>query len=337
MESGRRVGDSGAEPPIKLDRAAAPVGRGAKVECRPTRQLRAAHRRRARTALQWLLSATAVCLLLSIVDAKQLRAVAGTIDGRKLLEATALVPVMLALRALRWHVLANSVLEDVTLWQSTRTYLVGVSLNVLTPVGAGEVVRGAWLRRGHTAELAGLSFVDKLMDVGWVGALGLIGWTVAGLVTPGEAAAATALVMVCAAALLAPRQSLLRKVYARFVTAGRLVRPATMASVAAMSLACQLLLLVQAYVLLVGTSRSAVHLEALAVWPAVTLSTAVPALLGGLGTREVSAAVLLPPFGVDAASASLAAFAQFVTTMLLPALVSAPFVIPAWRRKNDDG
>lgn len=250
-------------------------------------------------------------------------------DPWVLLLATAFTPVTLGLRTARWHLLARDDVPDVTVRESWRSYLAGLTLAVVTPLSAGELGRGALLGRGSRARLAGLTLADKLVDLSWILVLGAVGlsWALPRTGEPGrEALAWVAPGLVVGVPLC---WFVVRRIGARafqrapgpvsrLATAAAEVPARTFTRIVVLSGIGFAVHMTQSWYLLAAVT-DAPPLAVIGVWPAVTLATILPAFAGGVGPREASAALLLPLVGVDPAAAATAAFLQFAVVMLLPA------------------
>lgn len=240
--------------------------------------------------------------------------------------AALFIPPILWARQVRWLALARVDLPDVSGREAWRSYLGGLTLAVITPFSAGELVRGMLLDRGDQIRLASFTLVDKLIDLSWVLVLGFAGLIVADVGPVAVHFAGMGTVPVAWLLVF----SLARSTSGRGLTGrvGRVVRATgdlpntTFWVVVGSSGLGFLVYLAQAWVLLRAVAPGA-SFSAVALWPAVTVSTIVPAFLGGLGPREATAALLLPKVGVDASAAATAAFLQFLLLNVLPGVAGA--------------
>lgn len=284
---------------------------------------------RRRAVAQLVVSAACGLALLLVLDPRRLVESLSTADAGLLGLATCLTPVILLLRAWRWHVLARSEVADLRFGESWHSYMGGLVLGVVTPLAAGELGRAAFLRAGRAGRLAALVVVDKTLDLALVGALSLAGvaWVFpeirfASLLAPLPVVAWTGIVL-CASWLSADQ---IRRFPAALQVAlldrGRL-EGRRLLMLGVLGVGALFTFYSQAWLVLKAVAPGASP-RAVALWPTVTLSTVVPALLGGLGVRELTAASLLPAVGVESAAAVNAAFLQFVIVMAGPALLAAP-------------
>ena len=238
-------------------------------------------------------------------------------------------------RAIRWRLLARCVVPDVSRGEVWRSYLSGLALGLITPGGAGELARAWTLPRGDRVALTSLAALDKMANLSWVAAAAGLGFAAAGVI---PVALGVALAAVVPAAWFAAFR-LSRRLGNR-ESSGRIVRALrawgalpvpTLVAVAVWSgggFACYF---VQAWVLL-RAFDPAVSFGAVGLWPAVTLSSALPSLAGGLGPREATAALLLPRVGVSAEVAAAASVLQMLLVTALPALPGAFFLGSATNR-----
>ena len=267
-------------------------------------------------------------LLIWIVGPNQLSETLSSATPSVLAWGLALTPVVITLRFWRWYMLARVEVADLAAGECLRSYLAGLSLAVLTPLSAGELARGALLTRGDQARFAGLTLLDKVFDLSWVGLLGLIGVGLVFEEVRVMAWGATAVIPLCWAIawrLTRRAEGESHGIWRRFLFVLTRVPPRRLLAVAALAAATQLVYVGQGWVVLRAFSEGA-GVEAAALLPVVTLSTIVPAFLGGLGVRELTAYWLLPAAGIDAVAAAEAAFGQFAIVMIPPAVVGAFFL-----------
>lgn len=275
------------------------------------------------------LTVLTLALTVYVADPDRILESVGRADPMRLLQAAALTPVVLLLRTFRWYLLARREIPQLTFGMAWRSYLGGLTLAVVTPLSAGELGRGVLLGRGDAVRLAGLTFSDKLADLSWVLVLGALGlaWALPAM----EASRPdTVRLLLWTVAAAVPVGWLLLRLLGERIAArlpqrlGRALRGASeidgllLGGVAGLSGLGLLVYLVQGWLALTAVAPEA-PLHAMAMWPAVTLSTILPAFAGGVGPREASASLLLPLVGVEAAPAATAAFLQFLVVMVLPA------------------
>jgi uncharacterized membrane protein YbhN (UPF0104 family) len=251
-----------------------------------------------------------------------------------ILLALPLTPVCIFFKAYRWHLLARSRIPGLGFPASFKSYMAGLTLAVITPMSAGELARGHHLDPRRGAELIGLVTVDKFLDLAAVGTYGCLGFIYL-FPAPIKVLCALAILAMTAGWLfLRPAAGALQRLLraapesrlGRFFAAVKDVSIPlifTCLSVAFINFAFYYL---QVYLVVYAFAKHSVALGAIAFFPTITLSTIIPYAIGGLGVRELTAALLLSRYGITQAAASSAFFAHFVIIMILPGLVGALWV-----------
>jgi glycosyltransferase 2 family protein len=264
--------------------------------------------------------------------------------------AVACTPLIVGLRAWRWNAILSAYGAAWRPAALARVYGATMFLGLVSPGRIGELSRIFLLRdRGAPVSVGLYSVVlDRVLDaiptflvaIVFVSALHLPPGTIGGLVYVWLVPSAIAL---GAAALLRPRASaaLARPLARRLIVSdddaplpeGALPR-STIASVLTLSLASQIVSLVQATLFAAAAGVSVSPLTAYAVVSTVTAVVALPLSLGGIGTREATLLYVLGILGVPASTALLFAgvlFANFVATsaMCLVALTLCPLSVRA--------
>ena len=214
-------------------------------------------------------------------------------------------------------------------------------LNTVLPGKAGDLVKAVYVRE-HTGLARGLGGVllERIVDVGVLGALGLAGYAVtgwvwglwAGLILLGGASGGVAVLRWLPVERVLPGAKL-RAVAGDLRAAGRAwaARPALVAQTVAGSVlvwglcGSVLALLAQAFGLPLTWSA------ACAVFPLAVMAGMVPVTLGGLGTREAVMTALLLDF-MPRDEATLLSLGYTVFTYWLLAAFSLP-VVWSWLRK----
>jgi uncharacterized membrane protein YbhN (UPF0104 family) len=74
--------------------------------------------------------------------------------------------------------------------------------------------------------------------------------------------------------------------------------------------------------------------QAVCLLPIPTLSTILPYAIGGLGIRELTAGLLLQPFGVSPATAASGYLAHFVLIMVIPGTLGAFCIGEVWTARR---
>jgi uncharacterized protein (TIRG00374 family) len=252
-------------------------------------------------------------------------------------------PAVIGLKTLRWQLLVGR-RANFSYVAALRSYLAGLVLATVTPVAAGEVGRGLFVRHGNRAELTGKVVIDKLTDL-----VSLTGFAGVGLLLSGSPPARTAGLVLLIGVVLAAALSLLARRVAqeqgnagwrrwpwleRFRISGILdgmatIRPAQLGVNVCLSLLGFVVYYSQALVMLKAFWPTA-SWEVMPYFPIITLSTILPIGIGGVGVREWTAVLLLRQFAVPEAVAFNTFFAHFIVVQVLPSLVGA-YVIATFR------
>ena len=266
------------------------------------------------------------------------------IRGLHLGIACALAPVFLLLKAAKWHMLARTV-RDVGFKESARSFMVGMSVGVLTPGRIGEVARASQFE-GDRGKMVTLVAVDKAMDVLVVVVLGIMfGFSI----VPLALTAAYVVVASLALAFMARPSTAVTHAAAALERLpwvgestlpegikGAVVSPPTGALLKALVLTVLAYgtVMVQFHFLLLGFGAILGLGTTLAVLPIVVLVKSVPLTIASLGIREGTAMVAFGPHGIKPEVAVAAAFASFLATTAVAALAGLKVV---WANRPENG
>jgi hypothetical protein len=239
------------------------------------------------------------------------------------------IPVLIGMRALRWHILARTRSSDFSFARSFHSYMGGLALAVITPWSAGELARGALAAPDDRSGFTGLTLLDKMFDLTALLLLACVGFVVVapqGLRALGLVAAVLVLLGWVAAPYAIgalerrmPDSGLSRKA-ARALEAARGVGGVTLAGCFAFALANFALLYCHLYMIMYAFAPD-VELKAVGLFPLITLLSRVVPSIAGLGVRELTAGALFAraDYQVSSAGAGVAVFTQFVALNVLPA------------------
>ncbi len=250
-----------------------------------------------------------------------------------------MVPILVMLRAVRWHVLARTRDPHIPMALSFHSYMAGLALAVITPFSAGELARGAFAAPSDRAGFVGLTFLDKMLDVTSLMVLVCSGFMV---VAPGRlklAGAGAMLLLFVAiasarsfagfAATLMPRWRFVGALM-RGVEAGRAVPTGTLLGCFVVAVGNFALLYFHLFLIMYAFAPE-IDWRAAGLFPMVTfISRAVPSI-AGLGVREFTASAIFAEveYNISSTGAVVATFLQFVGANVLPAgawlLVSGGF------------
>ena len=79
--------------------------------------------------------------------------------------ALLITPLVIGLKIWRWLLLARTVDPAFSVPDAARSYLVGLALATVTPLAAGEAMRGMFVKGGSRAQLTGKTILDKFIDL----------------------------------------------------------------------------------------------------------------------------------------------------------------------------
>jgi len=303
---------------------------------------------RVRLGIKLLVGAALVALLVRQVDWRALAAVLRAADARLLAGGVLITWANVPLGAARWYVLLRaSARGAVSFVETVRLVLVANFFNVVIPGGvAGDVVRGFETTKTLSAvgEHAFSSVItDRLMAL-----VGFLAIAAASLVFCWRtilasglalyAAAATLLVLGLIAALYSARIGGRLARATRF--AGRISeplerlqgnlrwyrgRPATLAAAFAVTIASHLVMIASVWMLARSVGSEVPFVYFLMFVPIVSILTALPLSIGGLGVRDAGFVLLFPLVGMtrpQALATSFLFFGVVLTVALLGGLAS---------------
>lgn len=245
-----------------------------------------------------------------------------------------LIPVNIALRALKWQRIARLAEPRVTLGEAAASYLGALPLSMITPGRVGEFSRFAYFRHRSLQgwEAASLVVADKFTDL-----LTVMAWSVPGFARlfgmRGLLCALAALVLAAflpailpaiMAGLPKPRAILeagpLGRMLGKILPPPGRFRARALAAPVAIGLAAYAVEWLQFALMVDAFTVAEVPYAPLAGLTAVIiLANAFQLTVGGLGLREGLSLVLLAPLGVPPEAAVLSAFALFCLGQLIPA------------------
>ena len=290
------------------------------------------------------LAAIAVAGLVRLAHPADVRAAWAAVDGRWLAAALALMPLNVALDAVRWGRLVQRVAPGVRMRDAVAAVVGSYPLGLLTPARVGDLVGRAALLPGVPRGASAALTLGERMATLWCC---LVGGALALTVNPAAESAPAALwttvgvwAVVAAVGLGAAIASpgLTGRVLARVVPVG-VVRRAVGAFERIPRREAAVLIALSALRYAVFSTQFALLVRAFApeaAWLPVAagvavvylLKSAVPQVtLGDLGVREGVAVFVLAGAGVPAAAALNASLAVFVINLVLPAAAGIPLLV----------
>ncbi len=274
-------------------------------------------------------TSAAVGLILWKVPVVGLWTALAQIEPLRLLPVLAAILGMLLARWLRWHALLGEGGVNSSRTDSARSLLGGFALGAVMPGRLGELGRFLFVPASDRARVLLLNVIDRALDT-W--ALGTIAVGSLFLVISRPAALVAAGAWVCLLPFLLGLPRITAKLGGlpwwredlriKLRVAGETLPNLRVWPYAALALLSSGFDLV-AFYFLIQAFQDASPLVALATFPWIVFAGGLPVSLGGLGTREGAAAILLSRFAIPAAVALDVALLLFALGSLLPALIGA--------------
>jgi uncharacterized membrane protein YbhN (UPF0104 family) len=258
--------------------------------------------------------------------------------------ALLITPVVIGLKIWRWLLLARTVDPEFSIPDAARSYLVGLALATVTPLAAGEAMRGMFVKGGNRAQLTGKTILDKFIDLASLSLFAGVGLLfIDGSLKRGIGALLCLVFVGFVFALfvvtprLAGKLDHLSGIWAKLripqvadavlhTPASQLLRTILISLVGFCVYYVQVMIVMRAFL-------PTASLELMVYFPIITLSTILPIGVGGTGVRETVAVILLSTFGVSKAVAFNSFFIHFIIVQGIPAILGA--VLLASARKND--
>lgn len=267
-----------------------------------------------RYLLPLLGSAIAIFVLFRQIDFHPIAQAARQIDPLVLVLVTLLSVPFVLLKAFKWHCLLRLAAPEASYRLALRSFLLGMTVSLITPGRLGELARAACFPGNRTVVLT-LALMDKLVDVSVLLILCAISlWAYSTVL--GIAGMAGVFVLAfgiwAGARWLKRRHPVHRALTTLSAAPGHLI-----AFNALLAVGCYAIMALQFHLLLSG-------LHSIPLWassrvlPPILLGSAMPLFINGLGGREGLATVLLSSYAVPGEQAVLAAFLLFVVSGLLP-------------------
>ncbi len=240
------------------------------------------------------------------------------------------------IKFLKWQALITAGCFRHSYWDAAKSYMIGNSLGLATPLRVGEFGRALYFLQSERPRIMSLTVIDRAMELVVVlmlavaGVFVLLNRTVAVVIAC--SASAGLVVMFCtrkleaAARKMANRGGMWGKTGQYLVLLGS-VDARTTSIALALSMAAFVAVILQLYFLVAAFESVNVGSVFLA-GPLITLSSIMPVSFMGLGVREGISAVLFSGFGVSAPTAVAAAFLLFLINNVIMGLVGVFFL---WR------
>lgn len=286
----------------------------------------------------------AVSVLSRTVDLRATLGLLATVDAGSLAVAFALLGVLVGLATLKVRAVWASAGMVRGLRRIGAAILGSATLNLFVPGRGGDLFRAVALSDGRQQVLpaVGAVAVERLLDLGTLGLLGLVigaataNWTTAGL----SAALLLALAVALGGLAIGVRLPLLegRLAPVRQVVGTLALHPRSLAGATLLSLVAWCGNMVLLLVCLRAFDVDLPALEILAVAPLAILTAIVPVSISGLGTRDLVLVTLLGGPGERvAAGALLYGVVQSIALPLLGSVVLGREGLASYRRLVQEG
>lgn len=276
--------------------------------------------------LRIVLTVIILASLLAFISPAQIQEVFKACDWRWMGLALCLVPLFLFCRIYKWLLLEKQILGPTTMIEILPHYLWGMAVGLVTPGRVGELarVRAPLLSTGG----AGYFLVEKAIEITCLFCLCLLALPVLGFI-PWWASAALFLTLGLILIFWRGFMSLLLRLlscirgkasFERRKNGSLALANLHILSCAALSLACFLIYIGQAYFVL-GSLGMMADPSIMLLFPLVLLANLMPITIGGYGVREILAVVVLSSKGIPEAVAAASVAVVTFFNLVVPGLI----------------
>lgn len=243
-------------------------------------------------------------------------------------------PLIVFVGSRKWYGMIRHEAKGASYKDALISFLGGLSLGLLTPGRVGEFGRIAFIRDGRAGSLAGIAFVDRLIDLEVTLALGIgsvfifFGYFPSILLS---LAVLTGMLFIFSPKSFLP---LIERVICFLPFREKLkgVLGGIVSIPAGALVSCLLFRLLASFIdifqfyLLINSFTEIKLLQVMCVYPIIILTNILPLTIGGLGIREGTSILTLSRFGIPPEAAANASFLLFFINTLLPGLIGALFL-----------
>lgn len=264
------------------------------------------------------------------------------VNSSYVLYALLFFPVVLLLGTEKWYTISKDKVRNPDRKSFLISFLGGMSIGLITPARVGEFSRVLFLESDSKAELTGIAFVDRVIDLQITLMLGI--WSVFIFLSKFSFVIFSLAVLLGFIFLYRPRvfmvalQPFIRilpfgKHTALFLTGVNSISAEVITKCLLLRTLVSIIDLFQFYILI--NAFTFVPLSAVvAAYPLVIFANILPITIGGVGIREGVSAIILGRFNVAPEIAVSASFVLFCINTLLPGLIGVFFVTRMKLRKN---
>jgi uncharacterized membrane protein YbhN (UPF0104 family) len=240
------------------------------------------------------------------------------------------------IKFLKWQNLLLGGIEHSSYWDAAKSYMIGNSLGLATPLRVGELGRALYFEKTDRPRILSLTVVDRLIELMVVMLL-----AVAGIFILVNKSAAIFVALLSFGGIFAmygighfyPVLLKIAPAIERWDRLGKYLR--MLGSVDSRKISVNLVLSFLAFVsvilqlyCLISAFETLNVTSAFLAGPLITISSIMPVSFMGLGVREGISVILFANFGISGAIAVAAAFLLFVINNLLVGAIGIVFV---WR------
>lgn len=239
------------------------------------------------------------------------------------------VPVWIFLKTLKWHILLRTYLKDIPFFHVIRSLLSGLAIGMMTPGKVGELSRSLFLPAENRSRVAGLTILDRYLELlallflasfGVARFFGVI-WgllmCLSGLVGVGMLFLSRRLIE---RARFAKRSHFLVDKLREMLKAAEGISWTVFMQSFVLSMAVFFISILTSYSLLLSFTHIPFSVS-LNVFPLSLMTNILPITLGNLGVREGATILLLNHYGVAKEVSLNISLSLFVLHSLVPSLV----------------
>lgn len=243
-----------------------------------------------------------------------------------------LAPIYVGIKAKRWHLLIRaSSGSDYT--EALMSILVGLALGFLTPGRLGEFSRIAFVNSDNKFGLAYLFVIDRVFELSIVMLLSIVGvFRLLGMYAGAVLTLLTAILI-----FLLYNQDKLRRTLQftrlRFlkrinhlITGQKIVSAKSTTQCIGWSFFMFFVLFFQLFLLISGL-QAIEQYSVIAFFPLIVLGNVLPITIGGLGTREGLAVLVLSKANISAQTAISSSLLLFFVDIVLPAITGGILIL----------
>jgi len=252
-----------------------------------------------------------------------------------------MVPVVILLKAYKWHYLVKHVHHDFSLLKSIQSYLGGLGVGIITPGRIGEMARILFVGMENKLALSGLFFIDRFFDF-----LAIIIFCTVSIFIFADFSLGflgAILIFVFLYLTFSPSRTLkiltyvFRKIpffnYVKGVLDSLKVLNNSVSSLClAVTFLIHICAFIQFYFLLL-TFTPEVSLWVVFMFPLIIFTNLFQLTIGGLGIREYVAILLFAQFGISKAVSANVTFLIFLINNLIPGIVGFMFFLMLKNKK----